>query len=143
MTALAYADTEAAVRRWARDHTGLIDVIGHRTFFALPDDYDPAVKGNAISFSQIGGAPDGYSPLDMPELQFSCWGASRGDAYAVRTALISALHSLTRTTVSTDSGDVTLLNATVTSAFYRPDNSADPVFPRYIVTAAVAAIPSS
>lgn len=143
MVDLAYADPEQALKVWARAHPDLVDVIGHRTFLALPADYVPAVKGPAISFSLIGGGPDGYTPLDLPEIQFSCWGGTRMEAGGVRVALIGALHSLTRTTVTTDSGDVILADARVTSSFYRPDTSADPVFPRYIVTAAVAVLPSS
>lgn len=143
MVDLAYADPEQAVKVWARAHTGLIAVVGHRTFLRLPDDYLPSAKGSAISFSLIGGAPDGYTPLDLPEIQFSCWGEKRADAGAVRLALIRALHSLTRTTVTTDDGDVVLADARVTSSFYRPDLAGDPPFPRYIVTAAVAVLPTS
>lgn len=143
MVDLAYADAEHAVKVWARAHTGLIAVVGHRTFLRLPDDYLPSVKGAALTFGLIGGAPDPFAPLDLAELQFSCWAATRAGAGAVRLALIRALHSLGRTTVTTDTGDVILADARVTSSFYRPDLAGDPPFPRYIVTAAVAVLPSS
>lgn len=142
MTVLAYADAESAVKVWARAEAGLVAVVAHRTFLGLPDKYLPSEKGPAISFSMIGGAPDGTTPLDLPQIQFSCWGATRAEAGQVRTALIGALHSLTRITVTTDTGDVTLADARVLASFFRPDAAGDPVFPRYIVTALIAVLPA-
>lgn len=143
MTTLSYVDPEMAVRTWAREHTGLVAVVGHRTFFSLPHDYQPATKGSALTLSLVGGAPDPYTPLDLPQILFSCWGETKADAAAVRKALISALHSLSRETVTVDEVDVVLADARVTGNLYRPDTSGDPIFPRYIVTAAVAVLPSS
>lgn len=142
MTALTYVDTELAVRTWCRTHASLTPLVDHRTFFGLPDDYDPKAKGPAITVNQVGGSPDGTTPLDLPELQFDCWGATKAEAAAVKGALLGALHSLTRTTVTTTAGDVTLADARVLAALFSPDNSTDPVLPRYIVTALVAALPA-
>lgn len=143
MVDLAYADAENAVKVWARAQTDLTTLVGHRTFLRLPDDYLPSVKGSALTLSLVGGAPDAYTPVDAAEILFSCWGATRANAGALRLALIRALHSLTRTTVQTASGDVILAGARVTSSFYRPDIAGDPIFPRYVVTAVVAVLPST
>src|SRR5688500_16412832 len=137
MTVLTYVDAELAVRTWARTHPDLTPVVGARTFFGLPADYLPSAKGPAITVNLIGGSPDAQSPLDLPELQFDCWGANKAEAAAVRLALLGALHSLTRTTVTTTAGDVILADARVTGSLFSPDASADPVLPRYVVTALV------
>lgn len=143
MVDLAYADAEEATRVWARAHTDLNTVVDHRVFYRLPADYVPKDKGSALTLSLVGGVPDPFTPLDPAEIQFSCWGATKADAALVRRALIGALNSMGRTAVTTDAGDVILTDARVTASFYRPDLAGDPPFPRYIVTAVVAVLPSS
>lgn len=137
---VTYADAELAVRTWARAEPTLVDVVGTRTFFALPDKYLPSVRGAAITVNQIGGVPDGLTALDLPELQFDCWGATKADAAAVRTALVAALHNLTRITVTTTQGPVVLADARVTGSLFSPDDTGDPVFPRYVVTAQIGVL---
>lgn len=142
MTVLTYVDAELAVRTWCRTHPVLTGLVGARTFFGLPENYLPSAKGPAITVNLIGGAPDSTTPLDLPELQFDCWGVTKAEAAAVRLGLLRALHSLTRTTVTTSLGDVILADARVTGGLFSPDNSADPVLPRYIVTAQLAVLPA-
>jgi hypothetical protein len=142
VTTLVYVDVELAVRTWARTHPVLTALVGARTFFALPDKYRPSAKGPAVTVNMIGGSPDPTSPLNLPELQFDCWGTTKAEAAAVHLGLLEALHSLTRTTVTTTAGDVILADARVTGVLFSPDTSADPVLPRYVVTALVAALPA-
>ena len=143
MSTLTYVDAELAVRTWCRQHSDISALIGARTFFGLPDGYLPSAKGPALTVNLVGGTPDGTTPLDLPELQFDCWGATKAEAAALRLVLIGALHSLTRTTVTTTAGDVILADARVIASVFSPDSSADPVLPRYVVTALVAVLPSA
>lgn len=138
MTTVLFVDTEAAVRTWLRGHPLLVDLVGMRVFFGLPDNYLPAEKGAAVTVQRIGGAPDGYDSSDTPDLQFSCWGGTKAEAAALHLALMRALEQLGRVAV----GDTLLLGARVTSALFSPDSSAAPTIPRYIVTALLTATSS-
>lgn len=144
MTALlTYVDAEVALRSWARQEPTLVDVVGTRTFFGLPSGYLPSAKGPAYTVNLIGGVPDPHSPLDLPEVQWDCWGTTKAEAAVLQTVLKAALHNLHRVTVATSTGDVILVDARVTGSLFSPDTSADPVLPRYVVTALVAVLPAA
>lgn len=131
-TPLTYTDSEQAVRLWLRGITSVTALA--RIDFGAGTDYDPATDGALIVISQVGGTPDAYTPLDVPLISFACWGAKKKTAADVKTALLGALHSLTRTV--TDAG--VLLDATVTTALYAPDDTGTP---RYVVDALVTVRP--
>ena len=139
MSTLVYVDVEAAVRTWARTHPAITAQVGARTFFALPDDYQPAVKGPALTVALVDDDPHHASGLDRASLQFDCWGATKAEAAAVRLAAVTALHSLVQATV----GDTVLCDAQVVGSLFSPDPTTDPATPRYVLTCERIARPTA
>lgn len=138
MSTLVYVDVENAARTWARQHPSITAQVGARTFFGLPDDYDPRVKGPAVTVALIDDRPHPAATLEQVELQWDCWGGTKAEAAAVRLGVLSALHSLVHTQV----GDAVLCDAQVLGSLFAPDPTTDPVTPRYVLTCQFTALPA-
>lgn len=135
-----YGDVEGAVRGWLRTHPDVQAVVGQRVFFGLPGG-----KQSCVTVAETGGAPDAQPPIDRPVLSFACWAdydaqartvGTKAQARAVRDAVVTALMDL----ANVDTPGVRLLDATVLSSVFVPDDSTDPTCPRYLVDAEVRAV---
>lgn len=97
-------DAEVLAVQWARNNPAIASVVGNRVATRLPKD--PSFP--FLTVFRVTGGPDvSDAPLDLPILQWDCYGASRGDAspdYAsasqlARTLVSEALEA--RSTVGT------------------------------------------
>lgn len=135
------ADVEGAVRTWLRTHPRILDAVGPRVFFGLPQTHK-----TCITLHQSGGSPEANGPVTRPLLSFSCWASYDGttagtrlEAQAVRSALLDVLQNLQTLDITTPDGLVRLFDATVTTDLFLPDTSTTDTVPRFVIDAEIRA----
>ena len=70
-------DTEIVAVEWARENPALIAIINKRCATRLPKD--PVFPFLTV-FRVTGAIDESEAPIDLPLLQWDCYGAARGDS---------------------------------------------------------------
>lgn len=135
----AYADVENIVKAWANTTPLVAELTrtggGVSIFLAMPI----GAPLPALILSRVGGAPAPRKdlPEDRARISFTCWAASRAQAFRIARILVEELESLSRTGGWT-SGNTLLAAAVTLTVRWLPDPDSDT--PRYIVDALITTV---
>lgn len=136
MQTKTFVEAEGPIRTWARGQTALTSVVGASgIFFGAPKARPLPV----ITMSRIGGSPVlGETPIDSVTISFDVWGRTKQEASQLAAVLASLIESLQPGTLLDAS--LRCKGASIVLFLWRPDTSADPPIPRYVVDATFSVV---